>query len=200
MQLVDQTSQLIPSNVIPHHTGMNLFARAPGLVQQSRALKYPVDLEDPTVQSLRSRTSQLRSEMLDWYTKAGIAMKRVLRVEPSNPNHGRPYYHYDGSISASFAVNYCAYLILLNNILDLVSGYCSHKDANKDLATDISLSASYCFSAGFCGSQAMMLTLPIALTALSEKDPVYEHVQECLRSIDDPSLPLEWNAKVSGEA
>lgn len=137
--------------------------------------------------------------MLDWYIRAGIASKRSLRVVSDEAGKEVAYYHYNTSTTASFAVNYCAYLILVNKGLDLVSGFCSHESANRDLAVEIGLSAMYCFETGFCGAQALMQAVPIALTAVPRGDAMEGELRRWRERLDGEDLVVKWNAEFSGK-
>jgi hypothetical protein len=200
MQLVDQGSRATRTDIPPYHEGLNHFARVPGLVRRARALADPVHRDLSESRNLQSAASRLRLEMLDWYIRTGIASKRSLQNTSSNRSDVTSYYHYDNSTTASFAVHHSAYLILVNNILDLLSGYCSHRDANTDLASQISLSASYNFRTGFCGAQALTVALPIALTAVPRDHPLYEDILKWLERLDDSNMAIKWNATLSEES
>jgi hypothetical protein len=197
VQLLDQHLNATPTNAFPCHEGLNHFAQVPGLVRKARALIDPVNLDRLESQNLQATASQLRQEMLDWYIRAGVTSKRSLLNTSTNTSDERPYYHYDGSTTASFAVSHYAYLILINNVLDLLSGYRSHRDANTDLASQICLSASYNFRTGFCGAQALMLALPIALTTVPQHHPIYEEIQRWLGRLDSSKMAIKWNATLS---
>lgn len=109
------------------------------------------------------------------------------------------YYLYNTSTTASFAVNYCAYLILVNKALDLLSGFPSHEGANVDLAVEISLSATYCFETGFCGAQALMQAVPIAMTAVPRGHPMGEVLRKWMKRLDESEIAIKWNAEFSGK-
>ena len=136
--------------------------------------------------------------MLDWYIRAGIASKRSLCFLSKGTREEVAYYHYDTSTTASFAVNYCAYLILVNNALDVLSGFRSHEDANVDLAGEISLSAMYCFETGFCGAQALMQAVPIAMMAVARGHPTYEELRKWMKRLDESEIAIKWNAEFEG--
>ena len=196
LQLIDYDRDDIPTDCVLHHEGLNYFAQVPGIVRRIKGLKYSGGSGHPDSQILQSTASQLRSNMLDWYIKKGIVSKRTLQTLSIDSNTPTSYYHYDSSTTASFAVNHCAFLILINKSLDLLSGFSSHHDANRDLATEISLSARYCLNTGFCGTQALMQALPIALTAVPEGHPTHESLQKWLKLLNETNLAIKWNANL----
>ena len=172
IQSAESNSALMPKNSALYHEGLNYFATVPGLLQKANALDPEIDPERAMI--IRLAADQLRTDMMAWYARVGVVSKRSLQSTKSDDNWSvlPVEYVYDDSITASFAVNYSAYLILINNLLDELAGSASHSEENKALATEISLSASYCSKIGFCGTQAMSLALPVALIALPQKDLV----------------------------
>jgi hypothetical protein len=72
-------------------------------------------------------------------------------------------------MTAAFVVNYSAYLLKLNNLLDSINSSNYHLEENITLSEDICMSALYCSKAGFCGTQVLAFTLPLALSALPER-------------------------------
>ena len=183
-----------PTNTFPHHEGLNYFAQVPGLVQKSRALPYPIDKDCADARMLHLKASQLRSKLLDWHIRANIVSKRSLHKPPKDASDQNPYYHYDSSTTASFAVNYCTFMILINQILDLLSGFNSHEDANEDLVENIVLSALYCSNTGFCSTQALMQALPIALNAVPQNNPARNDIQRWLKRLSESRISIKWNA------
>jgi hypothetical protein len=194
IQVINNSSPLIPKNGALYHEGLNYFARVPGLTWKARASDYQHDLKE--LLALQSAAAQLRSDMMAWYIRAGVASKRSLRSltqhEADEWTAPTTEYHYDDPITASFTVNYCSYLILINNVLDKLADVYSYGVENKALATEITLSASYCSKTGFCGVQAIILALPIALTALSPEESA--SVRKWIESFDESKKPIKlWS-------
>lgn len=127
--------------------------------------------------------------------RANIVSKRYLQTPPKDASDQSSYYHYDSSSTASFAVNYCSFMILINQILDSLSGFNSHKEANEDLVQNISLSALYCSNTGFCSTQALMQALPIALSAVPRDHPACSDIQKWLKRLRESNISIKWNAK-----
>lgn len=79
----------------------------------------------------------------------------------------RPGYVYKDVTSASVITTYCAYLIVLNNAIDtLVSRDTLLTGESFELARTICWSVDFCSQAGYCGTQVMRFSLPIARGAL----------------------------------
>lgn len=160
----------MPANCTIYHEALNCFAKFPGLIEEFKSL------ENNSSPAHRARihfeAKSARSNIMEWF--------RRLQSEPGPPIHiilPLPFSvdmiytsacEYRDIITAAFVVNYCAYLIQVNKILDSLENTNGRLESNVVLSETICMSAAYCSQAGFCGAQAMAFALPFALSALPE--------------------------------
>lgn len=177
-------SPLIPPNHILLHEGLRYFASIPGLLQSVKSSKE--NNANLARSPISSYAKQIRLQMMSWYRRLETTSEQPPRklLTPAKSYHIlEGGYSFRDPITAAFMVNYCAYLILINQSLDLLARTMLYSEENQRLARDIGMATFYCSKAGFCGAQAMALTLPIALTAASEQDVGW--IQECMRIFTD---------------
>lgn len=116
IQVVDINSRFIPTNSLFYHEGLNHFAQVPGLLQKVKKVSGNKGVDNCKASALRLFASELRAKMLDWYIRAGIETRRFLQNPPRSEHGQTCSIHYTDSITASFAVNYYAFLILVSTL------------------------------------------------------------------------------------
>lgn len=136
------------------------------------------DTHDRARLSLLSTAQTLQQDLKQWYRQY-ISIEDGLRTPTlkhapatSNTYPFDAIYVYRDVVSASMIVTYHAYLIVLNRVIDSLLSDSSYSGENLELARAICMSVDYCSHAGFCGTQTMKFSLPIAHSAL----PVKYHV------------------------
>jgi hypothetical protein len=190
VQVHDNSFLLMPNNSSIYHDGLNHFATIPGLLQRFKCLGKG----DPPMQCamISSTAEHIRSNIMDWFNRMQSEFEQPIRLllpSSSSPHMILPLvYEYRDIITASFIVNYSAYLLQINSIIDSCKSSNEYMEENIELSKDICMSTSYLLRAGFCGAQAMAFALPFALSALPEEYSgwiqqqtyAFEHVQESL--------------------
>jgi hypothetical protein len=162
---------LMPKNCSIYHEGLNHFAIIPGLLKKFKTLNK----EDASIQcaDVYSAVEEARSNMIEWHERLQSEFEQPIRiclpVSPSSYTMFPSVYKYKDIITATFVVNYSAYLLQANNMLDSLNSSTEYLDENIALSRDICMSADYCSRAGFCGIQVMAFALPFALSALPER-------------------------------
>jgi hypothetical protein len=171
VQVQGNDSVLMPSNSATYHEGLNLFASVPGLLKKFNSL----GTKEPSANRayIISTAESLRSKMIDWYERLQSESKgwtrRLLLTSPNQRTTFPSVYEYKDIITATFIVHYSAHLVRINKLLESTQDFSSYQMESVTLSKDICLSVAYCAQAGFCGVQAMLYALPIALTTLSEQ-------------------------------
>ena len=166
---LSKSSALIPDNFRIYHEGLSYFARIPGLL----ARKSSLDNSSVAVRQLTDSTSHVRLGMIDWYNRLQHESEQPLRIASriaSDEVAGdETIYDYKDIMAAAFTVNYSAYRIMVNSLLDSLTQTSTNREESITLAVDICRSATYCSRGGFCGSQAMLFALPVALSILPQE-------------------------------
>ena len=158
IQIDDSGFPLMPENHGVYLEGLNHFARKPGVIERLQRVKHTETSDDIAHVCLEAEieAETVRSDMIEWFEKLqsmpGPPMRILLRSAADTNSSSQSVYEYEGMMSATFAVNYAAYLIKL-----------------MTLAEDICLSVAYCSRGGFCGNQAIAFALPLALSALPKR-------------------------------
>lgn len=161
---------LMPANSNIYHEGLNHFATIPGIIERCQRFRdgdTSVDFD-----CICSEAKIVRSNMMRWFNKLQSEFRlpiRVLLPSPTDLHSPMPaMYEYCDIITATFAVNYSAYLVKLNTLFSSLG--CTDHDADKNtkLSEDICMSVAYCSRGGFCGVQAIAFALPLALSTLPE--------------------------------
>jgi hypothetical protein len=161
----------MPANSSTYHEGLNHFAKIPGIAEKFKRLNNG----DPSVHhsDLFSEAEKARLNLMEWFKKLQSDFGQPIReLSPIPPLPHTPFpliYEYRDIITAAFVVNYSAYLLQINSLLDSLGNSDHHLGENIALAEDICMSAVYCSRGGFCGTQAMAFALPLALSALPER-------------------------------
>lgn len=113
--------------------------------------------------------------MQSWYhryTSLDEGLRKPKIVTPVSLGYPfRSQYFYPDIISASTITAYYAYLILLNQIIGALSPDYDNNQETFELASAICMSVDYSMHAGYCGTQTMRFSLPIARSVL----PVQYH-------------------------
>ncbi|KAH8728279.1 hypothetical protein GQ44DRAFT_702087 [Phaeosphaeriaceae sp. PMI808] len=181
VQFAATDSPLAPENFEFFHEGLNYFASVPGLLQRARSCQEQNEVEQF---SISSEAINLRTNIMYWHQGLEYASKEPLRcisvTETSLHNIGGNY-EYRDTMTATFTVNYCANLILINQALDWLNHTTLYVEENNVLAKDIANSTAYCSKSGFCGIQAIALALPIALTAAAKQDE--DIIGNCMQAL-----------------
>ncbi|KAJ6781872.1 hypothetical protein PWT90_06529 [Aphanocladium album] len=161
---------LLPSDAHLYHLIFRHYAAIPGLLKQFRDLaakKSGVQLD-----TLLVRTGTLCQDLERWYTaytsfEAGRKTPTLFNKKTDTASE-YPFtdaYMYHDTISASNITACYAYQILLQREVDaLLPG--TYIRENIELAESICKSVEYLSNAGYCGTQTMRLTLPIAQSVL----------------------------------
>jgi hypothetical protein len=138
--------------------------------------------------SILSGALTLQDGLKQWYseyTSTDGCLRNPILVETSySPENMFPsIYVYRDTLSASVITTYYAYLIVLNRQIDCLDCEGSYIEENFELARAICMSVDYCSQAGYCGTQTMRFSLPIAFSAL----PVEYHrwTEECIEKFSD---------------
>ena len=151
-----------------YHEVFGHFAAIPGL--QSRVRRLKDDASGKTRASLLTSAQKLYKDMRLWYGRftaldEGLRTPRVVSpVAKDYPFHSQYIYH--DIPSASTITTYYAYLILVKQAIDTLQPNNNESLEAFELASSICMSLDYCLHAGYCGTQTMRFSLPIALTAL----------------------------------
>ncbi|ORY00298.1 hypothetical protein BCR34DRAFT_114221 [Clohesyomyces aquaticus] len=166
----DTNFPLMPRNYDIYHEGLNYFANIPGLMKNfKRRSSGDLSVHHALIYS---EAKNVRSAMVEWFAKLQSNARlpiRILLPLPPGPHIIFPsIYEYRDIVTATFVVNYSAYLLQVNNMLDSLENSNHYLADNISLSKDICMSAAYCSRGGFCGTQAMAHALPLALSALPE--------------------------------
>ncbi|KAK8115551.1 hypothetical protein PG984_012053 [Apiospora sp. TS-2023a] len=163
---------LLPQSSELWHDVFGLFAKVPGLVTMAKGMT------DHTPESERlsilSSAEKVRGDLKQWHERY-TSNQEVCPVLNYDGNADasfeealfRPAYVYKDVPSASVITTYCAYLIILNGAIDM----CSSSNTllakeSFESAMTIYRSVEFCSRAGYCGTQVMRFSLPIARGAL----------------------------------
>ncbi|RGP77023.1 hypothetical protein FLONG3_4852 [Fusarium longipes] len=155
---------LLPRSPHMYHEIFSYFAAIPGL--ESRVQQCKENTRLPLLRIAR----KLQQDMQQWYQKftsldGGSRKPQIVSpVSKSCPVHSR--YEYRDILSASILTTYYAYMILLGQILYTLNPDDTEIQRSFDLAISICMSIDYCLHAGYCGTQTMRFSLPIAHSAL----------------------------------
>lgn len=159
---------LLPKSSDKYHEVFGYFAAIPGL--QSRVRRLNDDASDKTRASLLTSAQRLYQDMRLWYDRfvsldEGLRKPRVVSpVGKDYPFHSQ--YIYRDIPSGSTITTYYAYLILVKQAIDTLQPDDNESLEASELASAICMSLDYCLHAGYCGTQTMRFSLPIALKAL----------------------------------
>jgi len=151
-----------------YHEVFGYFAAIPGL--QSRVRRLNDDVSDKTRASLLASAQRLYKDMRLWYGRfvaldEGLKEPRVVSpVAKDYPFHSQYIYH--DIPSGSTITTYYAYLIIVKQVINSLRPVGDELLETSELASAICMSVDYCLHAGYCGTQTMRFSLPIALSAL----------------------------------
>ncbi|KAL6412978.1 uncharacterized protein AUP68_02472 [Ilyonectria robusta] len=165
---------LLPDSPELHHIIFRYFAAIPGLLNQVKGVTN--DTPESVYLSILSSAQNLRQDIRSWHNQYisidGGLRKQVLEtlyaVSDSDDLFNSNYVYRD-VMSATIITTCYACLIVLNKGIDCLQSEDSQMRENYELAQEICMSANYCSHAGYCGTQAMMFSLPIAHSVLPVK-------------------------------
>jgi hypothetical protein len=161
---------LMPENCAIYHEALNHFAIIPGLLKSFRHLSTG-SVPDGDA-NLYCKVRELHSNLIEWYQRLHLEVEQPIRKMILMPLTActmlSSVYEYRDIITGSFVVNYCAYLLQINSVLDVLECSEIRREENIALAKDICMSANYMSKAGFCGRQTMAFALPFAISALPQ--------------------------------
>lgn len=162
---------LLPESPELYHTIFGLFAKIPGLVRSAELVTNHTPGSERL--STLARAEVVRQDLKQWYhqyTSSGEGLKPVLvNPETDDPYGGdtfRPVYVYKDVPSASVITTCCAYLITLNSAVNTLTSSDILAGESFKLARTICWSIDFCTRAGYCGTQVMRFSLPIARAAM----------------------------------
>ncbi len=130
------------------------------------------DTPDDVRLTILSKAQTLRQDLRRWHhqyisSDDGLRRPSLVSVADEPDSHlFHSAYIYRDTVSASILTTYCAYLIILNREINRLQPDDSYTTENVELARAICMSADYCSHAGYCGTQTMRFSLPIAHLAL----------------------------------
>jgi hypothetical protein len=164
---------LLPKPSDMYHEVFGYFAVIPGL--QSRVHRLNDDASGKIRASLLASAQRLYKDMRLWYGRF-IALDEGLREPRVASPVAKDYlfhsqYAYHDIPSGSTIITYYAYLILVSQVIDTLQPVNNENLETCELASAICMSLDYCLHAGYCGTQTMRFSLPIALSAL----PIQHH-------------------------
>jgi hypothetical protein len=149
------------------------FAAIPGLLNEIKLVA--VDTPETARLSILARAQILRQDLRQWYRQYTSSCDGLrspfLKTGPSifdNSLYHSVYVFRDVS-SASIITTYHAYLIVLNKAIDSLQEGDDYVMENLQLAETICMSVDYCSHSGYCGTQTMRFSLPIAHSILPAK-------------------------------
>lgn len=124
--------------------------------------------------SVLASAEGVRHNLKQWYHKYTSSEEEIKPILSSCSNADDPFgdgtfrsaYVYKDVPSASVITTYCAYLITLNRTINTLVSNNLHADESFELARTICWSVDFCSRAGYCGTQVMRFSLPIARTTL----------------------------------
>ncbi|KFY37460.1 hypothetical protein V495_07159 [Pseudogymnoascus sp. VKM F-4514 (FW-929)] len=127
----------------------------------------------PDCQALLDRAQQVRRSIKNWReryvsSESGLRMPGLIIQEPNSGSEDlfSLKYIYKDVASACFITTCDALSIMINQGIDNLSSAGDYGKESRDLAEAICMSVDYCSQVGYCGSNAMTFSLPIARSAL----------------------------------
>ncbi|KAK8023326.1 hypothetical protein PG991_006565 [Apiospora marii] len=165
---------LLPKTPELYHGIFGLFAQIPGLVKRAKRMTGHT-LESERL-SILSSAERVRRDLNQWHRQytSGEELSPVLsHCDNMDASFGddmfRPAFVSKDIASASVITTSCAYLIILNDAIDkLASTNTLRAGESLELARNICRSVDFCSKAGYCGTQVMRFSLPIARGALPD--------------------------------
>lgn len=165
---------LLPKTPELYHGIFGLFAKVPGLVKRAKRVTDH-SLESERL-SILSSAEKVRRDLNQWHRQFATTEKPSpdpCHCESKDASYGedmfRSAYFYKDVASASVITTYCAYSIVLNDAIGKLFSadtLRSEEIKNFELARNICWSVDFCSKAGYCGTQVMRFSLPIARGAL----------------------------------
>lgn len=126
--------------------------------------------------SILSNAQNLRQDIRNWHNQyisidGGLRkpVLETLNADSDSDDVFNSYYAYRDVMSATIITTCHASVIVLNKGIACLQSEDSQMRENYELAREICVSANYCSHAGYCGTQAMMFSLPIAHSVLPAK-------------------------------
>ncbi|KAK7991365.1 hypothetical protein PG988_000159 [Apiospora saccharicola] len=163
---------LLPQSSELWHDVFGLFAKVPGLVKRAKCM---TDFTPESEQlSVLSSAVNIRRDLKQWHHHYTSSQEvRLVLSDYNNTDASfeeamfRRAYVYKDVPSASVITSYCAYLIILNGAIGMLSSSNTLPAKESfELAMNICRSVDFCSLAGYCGTQVMRFSLPIARGAL----------------------------------
>jgi hypothetical protein len=155
------------------HAVFGHFAAIPGLLSKVKSVTN--DTPDRIRLPILSSAQTLQQGIREWYHRYissdnGLNNPSIVSVSPvSDDAMFQSSYVYKDVLSASIITAYNAYLIVLNAQIDYLQPDGRYIRENLELARAICMSVDYCSHAGYCGTQTMRFSLPIAHSALPSR-------------------------------
>ena len=180
---------LLPRSSEQYHVIFGHFAAIPGFLSRSKQIS--TEISDIRRLHLASHGCRIRQDIKQWYhdyVSDGNRLKdpTIVHLPPDYDDFPFPYiYGYRDVLSASLITTYYAYLIILNKEIDRLRSQEQLHEENSELAKAICMSADCCLRGGYCGTQVLKFSLPVAHSVL----PVKYHgwVDRWLSAVSDNS-------------
>jgi hypothetical protein len=157
---------LMPESSEHFEEGLNHFAAIPGLLKRAKLISQ--GCSSGLIEVL-SDAQKLRENLINWVGHLNLASRQTRNASiilSLGLGSVTKQFIYKDMMTASFTVNYCAYLIRLNSAVDSLHKVPMYAEDNVKLALCICMSTEYCSHGGFCGTQTLYAALPLARSVL----------------------------------